>query len=209
MNNISFKSQIKLISQQEFDNKTKNLNPKKHEVDYPWTPETGKTGKNLFTTGVHDCVVVGVVDGKKAKLYHLCQRSRRTGIDTHQKGFDIRDTERRILDGVNLDNPDLHAFIFGGWHRDNPKYNKKHVEKIEKIFDKNLIPYSVIAGNRPQFDGIAPASVFYSNKEDTFYITNGLLTEDFINKDTTVDEKENYLRNKYNKVDICQFDTIA
>ena len=209
MNNISFTSQIKLITQDEFERKTEHLNPKKHRVDYPWTPDTGKTGKNLYTTGICDCIAIGLVDNKKSKLFHICTRSRRDGINSRQKGFDIRDTERRILEDVNLDNPDLHAFIFGGWHRDNPKYNKKHVEKIEKIFDKNLIPYSVIAGNRPQFDGIAPASVFYSNKEDTFYITNGGLTEDYINKDTAVEKKEEYLRNKYNEVNLCQFDELA
>ena len=226
---ISFQSHIKLISQQEFDKKTEKLNKKKHEVRYPWTPDTMKKGKNLYTTGIIDCIAIGIVDNKKADLFHIRTRSRRDGIDEKQKGFDIKNIERRILENVNLDNPELHAFIFGGWYKENEKYNTRQLQKIKNIFDKNLIPYTIIAGDK--LDYYEPSSVFYDTKKDTFYITNitlddkySKMTENslsYYRKDNLKDgevywnrervhtSKEDYLKYKYNEVSLCKFDTFA
>ena len=229
MNNISFTSHIKLITQDEFDKKIEHLNPKKHRVDYPWTPDTGKTGKNLYTTGIQDCIAIGLIDNKKSKLFHICTRSRRDGINSRQKGFDIKNIERRILDNTNMENQDLHGFIFGGWYSENNKYNTKQLQKIKNIFDKNLIPYTIIAGNKDS-TRYCPTSVFYSTKEDTFYITDitlgkySKMTEDslsYYRKDNLKEgeffwdrpqvrtSKEEYLKSKYKEVSLCKFDTFA
>ena len=143
-NQTTYKSKIKLVSQEEFTELVKDLNKKKHYVGYPWTADTKKTGKDLYTTKIMDCICIGIVDRKKFSLFHICTYRHRQAIEKHQKGFDIENIKRRILDSINLKNQNIHAFIFGGFHFDKSKYNKKQLEKIKNIFKENLIPYSNI-----------------------------------------------------------------
>ena len=173
-NCVSFQSKIKFITLQKFKNKTKNLNPKRHEVGWPWTADTMKKGKNLFTTGIMDCIAGGIVDGSDIVLFHLGIYNQAKAKAKHQKGFNIENVKRRILEKINLNNNNLHGIILGGFQTEpDSKYNVNKLKKIKKIFEDNNIPYSIF-GARKNVHYFGKYSLFYSNKEDTWYISNNL-----------------------------------
>jgi len=135
---ISFKSTIKLITPQEFKSLTKHLNPKRHEVGWPWTADTMKKGKNLFTTDIMDCIAGGIVDGGKVTMFHLGIYNQHKAKMKHQKGFSIENFKRRILEKINLNNENLHGIIIGGFQQSpNDKYNVNTLNKIIKFYEEN------------------------------------------------------------------------
>jgi len=166
--NISFGIKIKVIKQSEFKNKTRNLNKKKHYVGWPWTADTLKKGKKIYTDKDTDCIVVCLKDGINYKLAHLGIYNQKKAKNNHQKGFSIDNTERRLFEGINLENENLHGYIMGGF-----QYNKKITEKIKKLFEKRNIPYTIFA-TRKDVHYYGKYSYYFNNKEDTLYITNNL-----------------------------------
>ena len=166
-NCVPFQSKIKFIDSQSFKNKVKNLNPKHHEVGWPWTADTMKKGKNLYTTGIMDCIAGGIVDGSNVIMFHLGIYNQAKAKAKHQKGFNIENVKRRILEKINLNNDNLHGIILGGFQlKINDKYNVKNLNKIVKIFEDNKIPYSIF-GARRDVHYFGKYSLFYSSKEDT------------------------------------------
>ena len=113
--NPSFKSRIKFVDYQVFKEKIGHLNPKKHEVGYPWNADTMKKGKNLFTTSVMDCIAGGIIDNNSVTMFHLCTLNQAKAKQYHLKGFDIKNFERRLLDKIDLAKENLHGFILGGF----------------------------------------------------------------------------------------------
>ncbi len=181
-NSISFQSKIKFIDAKTFKNKTRHLNPKKHEVGWPWTADTMKQGKNLFTTGLMDCIAVVIKDGNRTKLGHIATFNQKQARDTHQRGFRIANVKHRLLENVNLQSENLHGYIIGGFELNpNDKNNAKHLKKVKNIFDENFIPYTIFAA-RKDVHYFGKFSLFFSNKEDTLYITNSLTKPNIRNK---------------------------
>lgn len=247
--NITFQSKIKLISQQEFAEKVIKLNPKKHYVGYPWQPSGIKTGKNLYTTDILDCICIGITSGKKVSLMHvrtrknsIVERNEQKKSDTkkeRQKGFDIEQVKRRILDSINLESENVHAFIFGGIQLlKSSKYNIKELNKIKSIFDENQIPCSIIGAKKMNFIP-RQYSLFYSTKEDTWFIANKYVdkvTEYAEDDEITFDgdnvsyslyhanpiknsrknckqrfttSVQDFFRNQFRQVKLCAFDEFA
>lgn len=172
--NITFQSGIKFVDTETFMQKTKKLSPKRHKVGYPWTPETMKSGKNLYTNQIMDCIAGGVVEGKKITMFHLCTRSQAAAKRTHQKGFSIKEFGRRLSERIDLTKDNLHAFILGGFQSEpTSKYNVNKLNKIKKFFDDNNIPYTIF-GARRDVHYYGRYSMFYESKTDTLYITNSL-----------------------------------
>ncbi len=172
--NPSFKSRIKFVDYQVFKEKIGHLNPKKHEVGYPWNADTMKKGKNLFTTSVMDCIAGGIIDNNSVTMFHLCTLNQAKAKQYHLKGFDIKNFERRLLDKIDLAKENLHGFILGGFQmEENSKYNVFKLRKIKQIFEKNQIPYSIF-GARRDVHFFGNYAVLYNNKEDTLYISNTL-----------------------------------
>ena len=200
-NNISFQSKIKFVDYKTFKDMTAHLNPKKHEVGWPWTADTMKTGKNIYTTGIMDCIAVGVIDGNKTKLGHFAIFKHGEAKKAGQKGFKIEDVKRRLLDGVDLDNENLHAVILGGFHL-NPhkKDNYIHLNKITKFFDGINIPYTIF-GARKNVHYFGKYSMFCSTKDDTLYISNSLADKQITGKKKPeIEVKENSIEyNTYKK----------
>lgn len=168
--NTAFKSKIKLVSYADFKTMTDCLNKKKHEVGYPWTPETIKRGKNLFTTKIMDCISGGIVDGRRVTMFHLCTRNQDEAVRTGQTGFDISEIERRLSEKINPESENTHAFIFGGFDFGGKSVcNYKKLCKIKQFFEKQNIPYTVIGG-RKEVHRYGRYGLFYNSKEDTWYI---------------------------------------
>ncbi len=200
-NNISFQSKIKFVDYKTFKDMTSHLNPKKHEVGWPWTADTMKTGKNLYTTGIMDCIAVIIKYGNKIKLAHLATFKQEEAKKANQKGFNIENVKRRLLENVNLDSENLHAIILGGFQL-NPlkKDNYIHLNKIINFFDSNQIPCTVF-GARRDVHLFGKFSMFYSNKEDTLYISNNLADKSTkIRRKPEIDVKEDSIEyNIYQK----------
>lgn len=177
----SFQSKIKFIDYKTFKEKIRRLNKKKHEVGYPWTADTMKKGKNLFTTSLLDCIAGGVVDNNSVTMFHICTTSRAEAKRKRQKGFSIKNFERRLLEKIDLAKDSLHGFILGGVQMlETSKYNVKQLNKIKKVFETHNIPYSIFAARRDvHFFG--RFGMLFCNKEDTLYITNTLTGERGIN----------------------------
>ena len=174
--NPIFKSKIKIVTPTDFKEMTKHLNPKKHEVPYPWQPENMKTGKRLFTTKIMDCISGLVFDNQTAKMFHLVTLSRGSAKEHKSKGFNIKKIQYKLFEGINTADENAHAFILGGF-KCNPqksKYNWTRMDKIKKIFKQNGIPYTILGG-RKDVHFYGTFSIMYRKKEDTIYITNNLI----------------------------------
>ena len=166
--NISFQSKIKFISYKDFTQKVSTLNKKKHYVTYPWTPDTMKKGKNLYTDNIMDCIAGGVVDGGKVVMFHICTRTHNEALRTRQRGFDVNEIKRRISEKVDLANKNLHAFILGGFQMGEKSMdNSQKLNKMVKIFENLEIPCTVIGG-RCDTHIFGRYGMFYENKSDTF-----------------------------------------
>lgn len=230
-NNISFQSKIKLINAKTFKEKTSSLSKKKHEVGYPWTPDTMKVGKKLYTTSIQDCISGVIIDGSnKAVMFHLCTRNQEKARQTRHKGFDIKNIERRIMEKINPENEDIHAFILGGSQfNDDSKYNRKKVDSIRKIFEKHKIPYSEITCRR-NTHVFGSYSIFYNKKEDTIYVSEnrigsehygGIKLENNIVSYQTYEPRfpykstekrtgvKEFLESQFRNVNLCKLDEFA
>ena len=191
-NKVSFLSKIKFVDYKTFKTKTAHLNPRRHEVGWPWSADTMKTGKNLFTTDIMDCIAVGIKDGSKFELGHLATFTKGEAKKCNQKGFQIENVKRRLLENINLDNENLHGFILGGLQeKPDSKYNVNKLNKIKQIFEENKIPYTIF-GARKGAVCLGKYSLLYSNKEDTLYISNNLADiKTRIRRKPPIDVKEN------------------
>ena len=191
-NNISFGENIKFIKQSEFNEKVKGLSKKKHYVGWPWTADTLKVGKNLYTDKDTDCIVVCIKDGEKYKLAHLGIYNQKKAKNNNQKGFDIENVKRRLLDGLNLENENIHAYIMGGF-----QYNKKVTDKIRNFFNELNIPYTEFS-TRKNVHYYGSFSYFFSNKDDTLYISNSLTDADALqwNHELSRPKEINVVKNK-------------
>lgn len=165
--NISFGENIKFIKQSEFKQKVKSLNKKKHYVGLPWTADSLKEGKIIYTDTNTACIIVAIKDGSKYKLSHLCTYKSTDKLSKKRlQRFDFEDAKRRIIDGLNLENNNLHAYIFGGF-----PFNKKVVNKIKKFFEDLKIPFTELTIRKDTYH-VGIYSYLLNNKEDTIYITN-------------------------------------
>lgn len=170
----NFKSKIKLVNYSDFRAMTDGLSKKKHEVGRPWTAGTMKFGKNLYTTNLLDCICVAIVKGKKVKLGHLCTMNREEALERNQKPFDISEVERRLFEGIDTDDENIHGFILGGFNYGNKNLNNyREVRQVEQLFQKRDIPYTAVCG-RKDVHQFGRFGIFYKNNEDTFYISTTL-----------------------------------
>ncbi len=230
----SFQAKINFITPQKFTAKTEYLEPVFHEVPYPWTIETMKTGEKLFTKGIMECISGILTDGKKTAMFHLGTRGKEAAEHDKVKPFDINNIESVLLSKVNLKNENLHGFILGAWDR-----NRKCLKEIKGLYEKYKIPYSIIA-DRKDLHVYGRYSLYYDTRRDSLYITNSLLdTRSFDHKFKDKNEIEiignnveyntyeknrdvhgisyttvrkntdvpTFFKNQFKEVSLCKFDT--
>ena len=134
-----FQSNIKFIDSAQFTQKVANLNKKRHKEGYPWTPETMKTGKNLYTTEIMDCIAGGVIDNGKVTMFHLCTRSQASAKRTHQKGFTIKNFE--FLQTRDIPNFPKSMEEFNFW--DSPARHRYYTHRGWNLGDEDKAHWSV------------------------------------------------------------------
>ena len=162
MDNISFKSRIKLVQTEDFARLTQNKNMK--SVNYPWTIKESVKAPNALTTDIYDCTALGIVskDDNNVLLMHISPN----GTD-YKKNNKI---ETFISKKINLLSDNLTGFIIGSKKNNiNSPTSTKMFDKLASILDKYNIPYTKFKGGN-YFNNIA-----YSSKDDTWLVANDVV----------------------------------
>lgn len=164
MDNISFQSRIKLTSRAEF---SKFVKREFTQVNYPWTIKETALSNKARTDGIYDCTAMGITDGDKVLLFHICP------TDGRNQNFKKLETE--ITEKIkNLLNSDyLQGFILGSKKDNiNSPLSSKLFDMMEGVLKNLNIQYSKFKG------GDYTNDIAYNSTKDEWVIGNELL--DFI-----------------------------
>ena len=162
MDNISFKSRIKLVQTEDFVKLTQNKNMK--SVNYPWTIKESVKAPNALTTDIYDCTALGIVskDDNNVLLMHISPN----GTDYKK----INKIETFISKKINLLSDNLTGFIIGSKKNNiNSPTSTKMFDKLAGILDKYNIPYTKFKG------GNYSNNIAYSSKNDTWLVANDVV----------------------------------
>ena len=162
MDNISFKSRIKLVQTEDFARLTQNKNMK--SVNYPWTIKESVKAPNALTTDIYDCTALGIVskDDNNVLLMHISPN----GTDCKK----INKIETFISKKINLLSDNLTGFIIGSKKNNiNSPTSTKMFDKLAGILDKYNIPYTKFKG------GNYSNNIAYSSKDDTWLVANDVV----------------------------------
>lgn len=162
MDNISFKSRIKLVQTEDFARLTKNKNMK--SVNYPWTIKESVKAPNVLTTDIYDCTALGIVskDDNNVLLMHISPN----GTDYKK----INKIETFISKKINLLSDNLTGFIIGSKKNNiNSPTSTKMFDKLAGILDKYNISYTKFKG------GNYSNNIAYSSKDDTWLVANDVV----------------------------------
>ena len=162
MDNISFKSRIKLVQTEDFARLTQNKNMK--SVNYPWTIKESVKAPNALTTDIYDCTALGIVskDDNNVLLMHISPN----GTDYKK----INKIETFISQKINLLSDNLTGFIIGSKKNNiNSPTSTKMFDKLAGILDKYNIPYTKFKG------GNYSNNIAYSSKDDTWLVANDVI----------------------------------
>lgn len=189
MDKVSFTSAIKPVSAREFKSALALID-KKNSVNYPWTLKESIKAPAAFTTGVRDCSVVGITDGKEVLMLHLCPT---VGVN---RNFDA--IRRFIAQKADLKNPDLQAIIIGG-RKD--KMSRFLSDKLTEIINNYNIPLSEvkISGDN------CSINTAYNSVTDEWLITCSKIDK-YIRKG--VKNGMEILKNIFQKVEISDVDEV-
>jgi len=141
-----------------------------HSVNAPWTVKETVCAPWAYTTGVFDCSVLGVTDGNRVLLMHICPTNSANSNWGKIEKFIVTNIKKRL-------NPEcLQGLMLGS------KFNNKYSPDSPKLFDflagvlnKLNIPYSKFKG------GDYENNVLYDSLKDEWFIGNELL--DIASKD--------------------------
>lgn len=162
MDNISFKSRIKLVQTEDFARLTQNKNMK--SVNYPWTIKESVKAPNALTTDIYDCTALGIMskDDNNVLLMHISPN----GTDYKK----INKIETFISKKINLLSDNLTGFIIGSKKNNiNSPTSTKMFDKLAGILDKYNIPYTKFKG------GNYSNNIAYSSKDDTWLVANDVV----------------------------------
>lgn len=162
MDNISFKSRIKLVQTEDFVKLTQNKNIK--SVNYPWTIKESVKATNALTTDIYDCTALGIIskDDNNVLLMHISPN----GTDYKK----INKIETFISKKINLLSDNLTGFIIGSKKNNiNSPTSIKMFDKLAGILDKYQIPYTKLKG------GNYSNNIAYSSKDDTWLVANDVV----------------------------------
>lgn len=159
MDNISFTSRIKLVSNEDFA----RLVPKgTKSVDFPWTINESVLGKSALTKDIYDCTSAGIVADGEVLLMHLSPNG--GNYKTLNK------VEKFITQKINLFSQNIQGFLIGSKKNNiNSPNSTKLFDKFEKLLNKHNIPYSKFKG------GNYNNNIAYLGDKDTWLISNDVV----------------------------------
>ena len=187
MAEISFTSGIRPVTSKEFSKITAKID-KKHFVGYPWTTKESVLGADVYTTGVVDCTVCGITDGKQALLLHICP-----SMEQNRHFYDIF---RFIVGKLDMKNKNLQGIIMGS------KCEKKSstiYQNFVNFFEQMQIPFSELKQDKYKFD------TAYINSKDEWLISS-YKVDKLIEKET---ESIDVLKQLFSEIRISDVDEIV
>lgn len=187
MDKISFTSAIRPIPAKEFAKITGAMGGK-NSVNFPWTIKEAVKAPNAYTTGILDCTVCGITDGKNVYQMHLCP-----DVD---KNHHFSEIFRYIRQNIDLKNENLQGFLCGSRpHKKSQDIYNKFVE----FFKNYNIPFTELKNAKNSFN------VAYSSSKDEWMISDYHFDK-FINANAS---SEDVLNKMFEKVRISDLDEIV
>lgn len=192
MDNISFKSKIRLVPSAEF-HRAAFVIGEKNFVKAPWTIKQSVLSNGAYTTDILDCTVCGLTDGQKVLLNHICP--------THYANKDFNQIAEFIKSKIDLTNQFLQGFILGS--KPNCSASPRSTTMFDNFVEflqKYNIPFSEFKG------GPYENNVAYSSLNDEWLISNKSINDKM---------KKNFktpypvLDSIFDKVQISEEDEIA
>lgn len=138
MDNISFQSRIRLTSRNEY---LKYVTRRFASVEYPWSIKQTALAQKARTDGIFDCTALGVTDGEKVLLFHICP--------TNPKNKNFEQIKNQIIQKIkDFMNPEyLQGLILGSKQNNigSPK-SPEMFNIMESILKELDIQYSKFKG---------------------------------------------------------------
>lgn len=191
MNNISFQSKIRPVNREQFY-KSIYSHPMNASVEYPWTVKETVYATKANTTGVLDCTVLGLTDGIKVFLMHICP--------TRKENYYFSKIVDYIKEKIDLKNPNLQGFLLGSKANLRDGSSELLFNNFEKFLKENNIVYSKFKG------GPCTSNVAYSSEKDEWIISNEATENADLKKyyDTPLD----FFKRSYADVKIADCDSV-
>ena len=184
MDKISFQSRIRAISLPQYQDYVQKVGFQ-NRVSFPWTIKESVLERGAYTTGVLDCSALGVTDGQKVLLMHLCP----TMFVNHDLTRITKYIEKNL---AGMNNGELQGFLLGS--------NKTGVDFSGTLFDHLLAFMKNRNISTSYFKGTkCDTHVAYSSVDDEWVISN--VKADF-NKSTMDFIKENFDEHMISTLDV-------
>ncbi len=151
---ISFTSKIVPLKQSDFFEITSAFNSKSL-VDFPWTIDMTRTGKDVYTKNVCDCSSCLITNESEAILMHLDPMVYDNHIFSKVLIY--------LRNHINLNDKNLHAFLIGS---KNKKNSQDIWNKFVKLLDNLKIQTTILK------DGKSPTHIAYRKINDEVLISN-------------------------------------
>ena len=188
-NNISFKSRFRPVLSNEFARISSSV-AKKNFVNSPWTINESVKAIKAVTTGIYDCSVLGITDGTKVFLMHICPTKPQNEDFEKIKEFIINNTE-------NNDQP-LQAALFGS--QTYGRRSTKLFENLKNLMSELNIPCSFFKNCWEYFN------VLYDSNKDEWCISCVPIERCLIDGKTNSEE---ILKKAFFKVELSPLDEYA
>lgn len=193
MDNVSFTSLIKPVSRKDFSKAISSID-RKNSVNYPWTIKDSVKASGAYTTGVCDCTVLGITDGKDVLMMHLCPAN----VANKENLFNI-EIRRFLSQNIKRNNPDLQAILVGS--RDY-KDSQTLYEKLAEVVHDYNIPLSELKLSADN----CSIDAAYSSKTDEWLIACNKIDK-YLREG--VKNSTEILKSIFKKVDISELDEIV
>ena len=183
MNQISFKSGIKTVSEAEFNQIVQRVG-RNNVSGYPWTLMQSVLGQSAYTKNFDDCSVLIITDGEKVFMSHLCPTNKE-----NQNFIEIIKFVKNII--CMMKREYMQAFVLGS------KNNHESFEFFNNILNfLNIlkIPTSYFRCGK----NINHAA--YSSVKDELIISNKMIKS---GSDSLVN-----LKNEFQEIKLSEFDEI-
>lgn len=157
MNDISFQSKIRPVNREQF---YKNIcsHPLNSSVSYPWTVKETVFAPKANTKDVFDCTVLGLTDGLKVFMMHICP--------TRKENYYFSKIADYIKENIDLKSSKLHGFLLGSKANLRDCSSELLFNNFEKFLKENNMKYSKLKG------GPCTTNVAYSAEKDEWIISN-------------------------------------
>lgn len=194
---INFTSNIRLANLDQYSKEIRWLSSKK-SVPSPWTYKEIVVAPRAYTTGVMDCSAGGLIDGKKALMFHLSA--------DREANSDFSVIEKTILDKFNGKTEGLRGFLLGSrrWFGGSIAL----FENLKNFMTVHNIPFSMMKGSKCVGGNMVSESfdIAYNAKHDLWTVTSKYITNQLERKKNDIN---GILTNTFDEFSIADGDKLV